>query len=386
MKLPKIYEKSNKVLYNNIEWIISSDIRIKDGYNKGALYGWKDLTPPHFPFIYSEITGYAITCFSWIYSEFGNPVALQAAKEAAHWILKNLHSNLVFARPKAAANEPNELSTMFYSFDNSMVMIGLLNLYKITKKSNVLRLVEKMTQVLIDRFFDGEKLTPRLDSSFNSIIPAEDGGIVKWSTISGAYHCKISLVLLELSRLTENNEYVRVSDSLCEYAKKMQKKTGEFITNPGSEIVYLHPHLYACEGLIYSGLKQCSESQYSAGLKGIKWAMDQLDSNSNRGLLRDTGKGSVEQSDCTAQLLRLLILCHSDLEKTVKKSQLTKVIDRLHSRLLEFCIPAGEGQGAMRYQFSKGTACSWCTMFSIQALWLWSSQSSRKFQWIDYFV
>jgi len=386
MNLSNVYAKSNKILDENMTWLISSDIRIKEGGNKGALYGWKNLTPPYFPFIYSEITGYAITSYLWIASEFGNPLALEAAKEASQWIRKNMHSNLLIARPPVAHGEPNELSNIFYSFDNSMVMIGLLNFYKITRKSNVLRLVEKMTKILIERFFDGEKLIPRLDHSFKSIKATEDRGIVKWSTIPGAYHCKISLGLLELSRLTRNEEYARISDSLCEYAKKMQKNSGEFITNPSSEIVYLHPHLYACEGLICSGIMQSSESHYAAGLIGLKWAMDQVDLSSNGGLFRDTGKGSVEQSDCTAQLLRLLILCRSDLEKTVKKSKLTKVIERLHLRLLEFYIPSGEGRGAIRYQLSKDSACSWCTMFSMQALRLWSSKNSRKLQWMDYFV
>ena len=269
---------SRKILNDNIEWLLYSDIRIKAGRNKGALYGWKNLTPPYFPFIYSEITGYAISCYCWIASEFGNAIALDAAKDSSEWISKNMHSNLLMARPPASRDQPNELSSMFYSFDNSMVMIGLLNYYKITKKSDALRLVEKMTQALVERFFDGEKLIPRLDSSFKSIKPTEDGGIVKWSTVSGAYHCKLSLGLLELSRLTGNKVYARVSDSLCEFAKKMQKYSGQFITNPGSEIVYLHPHLYACEGLICSGIKQSNESHYAAGLKGIKWAMDQLDS------------------------------------------------------------------------------------------------------------
>ena len=381
----ELLEKSNQVVRNNISWLITSDIRIKSGPNKGALYGWMNLKPKSFPFIYSEITGYAISCFSWIASEFGNQVALDAAKEALDWIRKNMQSNLLMARPPASRDEPNELSRMFYSFDNSMVMIGLLNLYKITKIPSVLQLVETMTQALVERFFDGEKLVPRLDSSFKSIKPTEDIGVVKWSTIPGAYHCKFSLGLLELSELTGNNEYVRVSNSLCEYAEKMQKDSGEFITNPGSDIVYLHPHLYACEGLIYSGLKQSNESHYAAGLKGIKWAMEQVDLNGNGGLFRDTGKASIEQSDCTAQLLRLLILCRSDLEK-VRKSNLSQVIDRLHFRLFEFYIPAGEGRGAMRYQFLKETACSWCTMFSMQALSLWSSRNSRKLQWIDYFV
>jgi hypothetical protein len=386
MKLSKMYEKSNKILDENIQWLLSSDIRIKEGENKGALYGWKNLRPPYFPFIYSEITGYAITCFSWLASEFRNTVALDAAIESSGWVRKNAQSNLLIARPPVSGHQANELSNMFYSFDNSMVIIGLINLYKITKKSNVLRLVEKMTQALVERFFDGERLIPRLDSSFNSIKATEDGGIVKWSTVPGAYHCKLSLGLLELSGLTGNDGYARVSDSLCEYAIKMQKYSGQFITSPGSEIVYLHPHLYACEGLIYSGIKQSNESHYAAGLNGIKWAMNQVNLNGNAGLFRDTAKGSVEQSDCTAQLLRLLILCQSDLDKTVKRSRLSKVIDRLHLRLLEFYIPAGRGQGAMRYQLAKESACSWCTMFCMQALRLWSSKNSRKLEWMDYFV
>ena len=377
---------SRKILNDNIEWLLYSDIRIKAGRNKGALYGWKNLTPPYFPFIYSEITGYAISCYCWIASEFGNAIALDAAKDSSEWISKNMHSNLLMARPPASRDQPNELSSMFYSFDNSMVMIGLLNYYKITKKSDALRLVEKMTQALVERFFDGEKLIPRLDSCFKLIKPTEDGGIVKWSTVSGAYHCKLSLGLIELSRLTGNKVYARVSDSLCEFAQKMQKSSGQFITNPGSEIVYLHPHLYACEGLICSGILQSNESHYAAGLKGIRWAMYQLDSDDNKGLVRDTGKRSFEQSDCIAQLLRLLILCRSELEKTVKKSKLTKLIDKLHLRLLEFYIPTGEGKGGMKYQFSKETACSWCTMFSIQALKLWSLRNSKKLCWMDNFV
>jgi hypothetical protein len=297
-----------------------------------------------------------------------------------------MHSNLLLARPSVNRDEPNEISNMFYSFDNSMVMTGLLNLYKMTKESNVLRLVEKMTQALIERFFDGEKLIPRMDSSFNSIRPTENNGMVKWSTISGAYHCKISLGLLELSRITGKNGYARVSDSLCEYAKKLQKNGGEFITNPGADIIYLHPHLYACEGLIYSGLMQSNESHYKAGLNGIKWAMNQIDYNSNRGLFRDTGKWSIEQSDCTAQLLRILVLCYSELQMTVKKSELRKAIDRLHLQLLDFYIPSGEGCGAMRYQFVRETACSWCTMFSMQALKLWSLKDFGRLQWIDFFI
>jgi hypothetical protein len=381
----KVLERSCKIMDHNMKWLLYSDIRIKSGQDKGALYGWKDLSSRSFPFIYSEITGYAITFFSWIASEFRNPDALRAAKDSSDWIKKNLRSYLVVAKPPGSQNQANALSDVYYSFDNGMIIIGLLNLHKITKDNSILKLAEKMTQALIERFFDGEKIIPRIDNSHTPIMIEDVEGIIKWSTISGPYHTKLSIGLFEISQLTNNPRYLEVSNSICDYALKLQGSKGQFITNPGSDIVYLHPHLYACEGLIYSGLKQSNEDQYNAGLKGLRWAVDQLVASNFDALLGNTQEGSVEQSDCTAQLLRLLVLCRSSLTNFYTDSKLNNIIDRLHSRLLEFYIPAGSGQGAMRYQFSLDTACSWCTMFSAQALNLWKYKNSGP-KWIDYFV
>jgi len=366
-----------------MRWLLSSDIRIKKGKNKGAFYGWKNLKPVSFPFIYSEITGYAITCLLWIHAEFRNFNALEAAKESAEWILKNSHSYLVVARPSVGRSSIN-LSNLLYSFDNGMIMIGLLNLYNVTKDKNFLVFAEKVTQALIEHFFDGEKLTARLSNSYQPVTSEYEDGIVRWSTVPGAYHCKLSIGLLELSRLTGKTLYVEVSNLLCNYATSLQNSDGRFITNPGSDIVHLHPHLYACEGLIYSGLKQTNEDHYRAGLDGLIWAMAQLGSSS-KALFRHTGAQSIEQSDCTAQLLRLLVLCRSELKNTLN-DELDNVIERLHSRLLDFHIPFGEGKGAMRYQLALETACSWCTMFTMQALRLWSVRNSIRSAWIDYFI
>ena len=378
------YIKSYRILHDNIDWLLNSDIRIRKGPNKGALYGWKNPNPPSFPFIYSEITGYGITCFSWIASEFGNRLALDAAKEAASWIERNLHSNLLFARPAAKKHKPNKLSEIYYSFDNGMAIIGMLNLYKITNDVTTLALAEKMSQSLIYRFFDGEKLNPRLDMAYNKMSSEKENEIVKWSTVPGPYHCKISLGLLYLSKLTDIELYGKISDSLCDYAVGLQKADGSFITNPGHELVYLHPHLYSCEGLVYSGLMRPNRKHLNAGLAGLRWAVEQLKPNSG-GLCQTTAKDSAEQSDCTAQLLRLLILCRLELERVIPSSTLENVIEKLHTRLLDFCIKQGRDQGGVKYQLSTDSICSWCTMFSLQALRLFSTRHSNV-TWIDSFI
>ena len=381
----ELYQKSNLILNNNIKWLLTSDIRIKNGFNKGALYGWKNLNPVSFPFIYSEITGYGITTYLWYYAQSSNIAAFQAAKDCSEWIIKNMKSYLLVARP-AGPVKSDQISNLYYAFDNGMIVIGLLNLYKMTKDLDLLKLAERMGRKIIELFFDGDKLTARLDESFNPLIERSKNGNVKWSTISGSYHSKLSIGLLELSRLTGSNLFKQVSDSICNYGTSLQKTNGQFITNPHSDITYLHPHLYSCEGLIYSGLVQSNHSQYSSGLKGVIWAMKQISDDSKGGLQNNTGRHSVEQSDCTAQLLRLLILCRSELQQFVNGADIDNIINRLHLRLLDFYIPVGEGNGGMKYHLNLESACSWCTMFSVQALYLWDKRESQNSKWIDYFI
>jgi hypothetical protein len=266
-----------------------------------------------------------------------------------------------------------------------MIIIGLLNLYKLTGNIKNLTLAKKMSKALIARFFDGEKLTARLDKSLNQMSTENTNGFVKWSTIPGGYHAKLSLALLELSRLTKDPTYTQVSNCICDYAIKMQGSGGQIITNPGSGTVYLHPHLYACEGLIYSGIVQSNKEHYSVGLKGVLWAIEQVESSKTGGLCANTESNAVEQSDCTAQLVRLLILCRSQLAKIINSTKIDNIIQRLNTRLLDFYISDGDDMGGMRYQLGLDSACSWCTMFSMQAFHLWKIRNS-KLPWLDYFV
>ena len=390
---------SLEILNDNVKWLLHSGITIKNGPKRGAVYGWKNLNPPSYPFIYNEITGYAITSFLYIYSELGEHEALQAAKDSANWIVESTRNSSSYLLSAGSIetdnfNQKGNLSNQIYAFDNGMIMIGLLNLYKVTRDPNLLKYVEKMAKSLIERFFDGSKLIALLDNSYKPIpdntSPHNRTDEIKWSAISGAYHCKLSLVLLDLSLLTNNDLYSKVSDSLCEYAQKLQKPNGRIVTNPNLDTVtYLHPHLYACEGLIYSGIRQHNESYLTAGLKGIKWATSQIDPSTG-GLPRLIGEKSIEQSDCMAQLLRLLILCYSSLEEVIEEDphHIKDVIEKLYSRLLDFCITLGEDRGAVKYHLSLDTACTWCTMFTMQALVLWSKRKEfeKGQKWIDFYI
>ena len=290
-----VNRKSVAVLSSNIEWLLKSNIRVKNGNDKGALYGWKYLNPPSYPFVYSEVTGYAISCYSWICSELGKPEALPAAREAAQWIVRKMDSEFLLVagyRKQDSFVEKGDISNHIYLFDNGMAIIGLLNLYRLTAKKDLLQFASKMADSLIRHFFKGSAISTVLLDKFYRPIELKE---TKWSTVPGAYLSKLSLGLLELSKLTGKTNYVRISNAICNFAVSLQKPDGRFETNPNSQITYLHPHLYACEGLIYSGVIQSKEKYLNSALQGIVWATRHL--NDAGGLPRDNSNVSVEQSD-----------------------------------------------------------------------------------------
>jgi hypothetical protein len=383
------YRRSEEVLSSNVEWLLNSGIRLKIGADKGAIYGWKYLDPPSYPFLYSEITGYAISCFLWIYSQIGRLETLEAAKVAAQWIIKKMNSECLLVagyRKKDNFVQKGTLSDQIYLFDNVMIMTGLVSLHNFSKQKDLLTLVCRMADSLIKYFFKGSTVSSAVvDKSCRPMALTES----KWSMVPGPYLSKLSLGFLELSRQTNNGKYAKISNSICDFAISLQKTDGRFETSPRSKITYLHPHLYACEGLIYSGINQSNKKHLKSGMEGIVWATQQL--NKKGGLARDNSKQSVEQSDAMCQLLRLLILCRLDLSELLGQSKLANMIDRLHDRILDFCILSrDDNRGGVKYQLGLESACSWCTMFCMQAIRLWQKKTSDQLnddvRWIDYFV
>ena len=421
---------SDHIFYDTIAWLLYSGIRITDGPDTGAVYGWKNLGDsfpsssssalPTYPFIYSEITGYAVTFFSWVYSELKTYESLESAKLSADWIIRNMSSSpaslLVAGRTEEDRFvQKGDIANQLYAFDNGVIIAGLLNLYNLTKDSTLLYAAEKNTNSLIRYFFDESSHAINaalLNTNFKPVIYGKG----KWSTVPGPYHSKLALALIELYRVTNNNLYSKVAESLCNFAMTFQKPDGRFITNPDAKnVTFLHPHLYACEGLIYAGINhhQHNNNDYlNAGLKGLVWAMQRI--KPNGGLPRSsTGeegenideKEKEEQSDCMAQLLRLLIICDSDLLKEMLKGKdhdmmIDKSIELLHRRLLHFYISSESDRGSFKYHLTLRSACSWCTMFSSQAIRLWSKRKRNELkqkeikgkrenenvEWIDFYI
>jgi hypothetical protein len=101
---------------------------------------------------------------------------------------------------------------------------------------------------------------------------------------------------------------------------------------------------------------------------------------------------TVGQSDCTAQLLRLLIMNRESLQKFIEKNfsspmVVDEVIGGLQRGLLGFYFSGEDEAGGFKFHLESGSLCSWCTMFSIQALGLWKKRDKlHNARWINHYI
>ena len=135
-------------------------------------------------------------------------------KEAAQWIIRKMNSEFLLAagyrKHEQFCTKRETFQIRLYLFDNGMVMTGLLNLYKISRKKDLLQVCKQHGRFFVKYFFNGSNISKQhcLIRFYKPVAMKE----VKWSTIPGAYHSKLSLGFLELSKLTDNTNYARISE------------------------------------------------------------------------------------------------------------------------------------------------------------------------------
>lgn len=373
--------KENSQYINNMEnWLLNSGIRIKEGTYCGGFFGWKNLennkNSNRYQFIYNEIIGYSLSCFSYLYAETKRKEYLLSMEQSIKYIKRNILSNCLMntgIRTDSEFSQKGKIENQIYSFDNGMILAGLINYYKLTCDSEVYNMAVKLGNSMIEHFFRNNQIsTALLDLDLKTMTY----GLDKWSTQIGPYHAKLGIGFIDLYQATKNQTYLNICDNLCEFASDMQNEDGSFANNiEGSDtIIYLHPHLYACEGLTYVSSLRNNKEILEKGLRGIKWAVSTL--TSSGGIPRNTLE-KTDQADCTSQLLRLILLYRKELEEyfNLSSNHVDHVIRILYERIIRFYL---DSENAIRYDDNSNFACTWCTMFSLQALILLEKTTTQS--------
>ncbi len=352
------------------EWTLHSGIQNLEGEQKGGFNSWYDLEQKKYEFLYSEITGYAITMLLYLNRLVPNRLFVERARLAADWLLgKAIHpaggikTRHYYDSQNAHPGYSFE-SEILYAFDNGIVAFGLANLYGETRDKRYLVAAEGIMKFLI-----GKMQKP--NGEFYASYDAKSGKLgdddSKWSTQSGSYHAKISLPLVRLFELTKKQEYRDSALKVCKAALKMQEQNGRFVTFRTERDTHIHPHCYSAEGLLYAGLKLDMPEFVDSAARGTEWVLQNLKGDGSILCLYSNVRkdfATYERSDTLAQTLRLASLFRGRV--------LNGNVEKLKNRVIFFQKNDGVQRGGFYYGMQDGKYLpylnSWCTMFALQAL------------------
>lgn len=361
------------------EWLLKSGIQADDG----GFYAWQDMNDKSHPYLYSEITGYAITTLCFLYAITGNNIFIEKAKKAANWIENEAmdQSGGILTRKylKDSVEHYSFERGNIYSFDCAMAVFGILKLYSITKDAKYLELCEKVINFLNNKMLKADGLYyPVFDTKKNG--PEE--GFNKWSTQSGSFHCKLALMLCEFASLKKDPSYNAIAKRLIEASVDLFCKDNRFITNIRDDSSHLHPYSYTLEGMLYYSYMTKDGSYRDAAEKVFRKLISfQYPDGGFPTQVSADRKSDIayQRSDMQAQILRLSYFMDGKFDR-----------EKLLERLLSFQSMTGDCKGGFLFGTDhdgtvKRHSNTWCSMFALQALYLVSGKIRRDIV-LDYLV
>jgi len=235
------------------EWLFSSGIHYLDKKNNlDAFYGDYNKNNNSYSFIYCEITGYAINYFLNLYKLEQEKKYLEVAKRAGYFILtKQYQENDLKGSMPWSIDRNGRPHYLYYSFDTSMCLSSLVDLYNMTEDNRFLKAAVMAADWLME-------MAQNYDGSFKAVYNSNkrlfDENILRetWSGDGGCLHIKHLMGLLKVYKVTKFEKYIESINKLLEWSLKMQKDNGSFKATAYSPLTFTHSHCYATEGIIYA--------------------------------------------------------------------------------------------------------------------------------------
>lgn len=354
-------------------WLVHSGIQDQSSekIKHGGVYAWFDKSVSSYAFLYSEITGYALTWLTYQYTSTKNDVYRLRADDAAKWLVEralDTKSGGVLCR-----HDGKNWRHQICAFCNGMVLNGLCNAYKMSGNEKLLKTAINVGDCLLR---DMQKDNGSFYSKYDPYSKEASNPGGKWSLISGAFLVKLAIGLLHLAEVTSNASYKLAARELCNWGLGFQKENGRFSTSPDPEETFLHPHCYAAEGLLVAG-RILKETRYlESARKAVSWISEfQLGSGGFPSYF-SRGEFKKETSpDMTAQVLRLwLMLDESERPKIDFFGAVQSILSLQCSNNQKQAyggIMAGDAwfSGANEnMDFSGQHINSWVSLFSAQAI------------------
>ncbi len=356
-------------------WLLRSGIQnvSADKKLRGGVAAWYEPDKKIYPFLYSEITGYALSAWMFLHRIHPDAKFVRHARLAAGWLMRNallkeggVKTRLYLVNHYVSPNYCFYFGRV-YSFDAAMVGYGLLQFFKTSKDPHCLQSVQKILEFLVtvmkrkdgtyEAYYDSQK--KRCSEDFD-----------KWSDQGGSFHAKLALLFIDYYEVTNDENYKKLAGQLLDTVMKTQEKDGRFVTSRKDRSTHLHPHAYTLEGLLYGAVKLNRRRYLEAAAKGFQWMLRGVSNDGSVSSIYEKGSFSHhERSDIVGQTLRIGSILYALDSQRIKKYLPT--LRGIRGHLSLFQQPAGgfvygfATDGLMRNHWN-----AWSTMFGIQALWM----------------
>jgi len=365
-----------------LNWLAQSDIyhangqeEALGGVNQG--YNWQQ---KRYPFIYSEITGYAITVFVNAYRWTGNEQYLTQACQSADFLLKVQSSDPNDASFGAIAHGLSlpglELRRQYYSFDAAMCLQGLLDLHAVAPTPKILETSRRVGNWLMNRMQQDNGAFLALYNADTGETHHQNGNFFD---DNGCLHAKHAIGLLKLGRATGDERYTTAAQKVCNWVLTLQHDDGAFQASEQLPQVVTHPHCYATEGLLFAHHILEDARYLEAARKAGRWllAVQNKDGSVNIEYKRRwwrMGRRVTEKlfplrvTDATAQALRIwLILYYLDQDDTFLEG--CHRAKRFLQKMQCTASPDKNAVGGFYFWPGHPIMFTWATMFALNALY-----------------
>jgi hypothetical protein len=375
----------SKNVSSALNWLTRSGIQNKNKNKSiefGAFNAWYDYDSKKYSYMYSEITGYLITSMIYHYKITKKKFFLTSAKNAADWLIRNAQDvnggfKCLFLINKKLSYAKKQ--NYIYSFDNGVIINGLVNLYNITKTQKYLKAAEKSANFLNLNFIKrNNEIRPVYDVKKNQFINDSK----EWSLVSGSYHTKIAMGYLNLYKNTKKKKYLECGKKILKTYLKKQKKNGEFISTKDN--TNLHPHCYSLEGYWSCGKFLKNKRFNSVSLNGIKWVLKNINLDGFPPRLKFKNKFNFfERIDILSQTLRLIVL-HKEklnlnkLDKVKIKKLIKNIMNNQKINSKNNKIKGGFIWGKKSNGEKTNDVNTWVTAFAAQSLSILEDNRSNK--------
>lgn len=214
-----------QTIERSIDWFLHSQIYSKEGGYR--TYYSKDEESP----VYPEITAYAISLCCVLYGRQKRRIFLDRAEKCANYLICE----------SKGGGLPSYVDDFLYTFDTSIFISCMFDLYEVTRKTLYLHEAKKSLRWLYSRK-DGNTF-----AAIDRIPPNKE-----WRHTSAVHLAKLAIPLIKASIYIKDKEYEKMAIDLLEWAKEFQLADGRFVINKEEETTMVHSHCYASEGFLYA--------------------------------------------------------------------------------------------------------------------------------------